>query len=210
MTLSARNHLKGTIEEIQLGDVLAHVTVRVGESVIESVITRRSAEESIGNCAYDVQVMFREKAGQAFRHDRVIVSEENSGSVHGSLSQRPNQWYLRRTHFARRVGVAGAGSRTCSRVRRNSGTHARSFCDFRHDARRASGELGPLIDTDQSQTFAVLDGAVETKPLPIIRDRHLRVAAGAEESDVGPRGSGMRDHIPQRLLRDPVEAERNF
>lgn len=45
MTLSARNHLKGTIEEIQLGDVLAHVTVRVGDSVIESVITRRSAEE---------------------------------------------------------------------------------------------------------------------------------------------------------------------
>ena len=45
MTLSARNHLKGTIEEIQLGDVLAHVTIRVGDSVIESVITRRSAEE---------------------------------------------------------------------------------------------------------------------------------------------------------------------
>ena len=45
MTLSARNHLKRTIEEIRLGDVLAHVTVRVGESVIESVITRRSAEE---------------------------------------------------------------------------------------------------------------------------------------------------------------------
>ncbi len=45
MTLSARNHLKGTIEEIELGDVLAHVTVRVGESVIESVITRRSAQE---------------------------------------------------------------------------------------------------------------------------------------------------------------------
>jgi molybdopterin-binding protein len=45
MTLSARNHLKGTIEEIQMGDVLAHVTVRVGDSIIESVITRRSAEE---------------------------------------------------------------------------------------------------------------------------------------------------------------------
>lgn len=44
MTLSARNHLKGTIEEIQLGDVLAHVTVQVGDSIIESVITRRSAE----------------------------------------------------------------------------------------------------------------------------------------------------------------------
>jgi molybdopterin-binding protein len=45
MTLSARNHLQGTIEEIQLGDVLAHVTVRVAGGVIESVITRRSAEE---------------------------------------------------------------------------------------------------------------------------------------------------------------------
>jgi len=45
MTLSARNHLKGTIDEIQMGDVLTHVTMRVGDSIIESVITRRSAEE---------------------------------------------------------------------------------------------------------------------------------------------------------------------
>jgi molybdopterin-binding protein len=45
MTLSARNHLKGTIDEIQIGDVLAHVTVRVAGGVIESVITKRSAEE---------------------------------------------------------------------------------------------------------------------------------------------------------------------
>ena len=45
MTLSARNHLKGTIEDVQVGDVLAHVTVRVADGIIESVITRRSAEE---------------------------------------------------------------------------------------------------------------------------------------------------------------------
>jgi len=45
MTLSTRNHLKGTIDEIQMGDVLTHVTMRVGDSIIESVITRRSAEE---------------------------------------------------------------------------------------------------------------------------------------------------------------------
>ena len=45
MPLSARNHLPGTVEEITLGDVLAHVTVRVGDQVIESVITRRSADE---------------------------------------------------------------------------------------------------------------------------------------------------------------------
>ena len=45
MTLSARNQLNGTVEEIQLGGVMAHVVVRVGENLIESVITRRSAEE---------------------------------------------------------------------------------------------------------------------------------------------------------------------
>jgi len=43
--LSARNHLKGTVEEVQQGDVLVHVTVNVGAGVIESVITKRSAEE---------------------------------------------------------------------------------------------------------------------------------------------------------------------
>jgi molybdopterin-binding protein len=39
MTLSARNQLTGTVEEIQLGGVMAHVVVRVGENLIESVIT---------------------------------------------------------------------------------------------------------------------------------------------------------------------------
>ena len=45
MTLSARNHLKGIIDEVQAGDVVAYITVRVGDSVVESVITRRSADE---------------------------------------------------------------------------------------------------------------------------------------------------------------------
>lgn len=45
MTLSARNKLTGKIEEIQLGGVMAHVVIRVGNDVIDSVITRRSADE---------------------------------------------------------------------------------------------------------------------------------------------------------------------
>ena len=44
MTLSARNQLPGTVEEVQLGCVMAHVVVRVGDNLVESVITRRSAE----------------------------------------------------------------------------------------------------------------------------------------------------------------------
>jgi molybdopterin-binding protein len=45
MTLSARNKLRGEIQEIILGDVMAHVVVKVGDNIIESVITRRSAGE---------------------------------------------------------------------------------------------------------------------------------------------------------------------
>lgn len=45
MTLSARNQLVGRVEEVKLGNVMAHVVVKVGENVIDSVITRRSAEE---------------------------------------------------------------------------------------------------------------------------------------------------------------------
>jgi molybdopterin-binding protein len=45
MPISARNKLRGTIEEVQLGDVMAHVVVRVGDNLIESAITRRSADD---------------------------------------------------------------------------------------------------------------------------------------------------------------------
>lgn len=45
MALSARNRLRGKIEQIELDNIVAHVVVRVGSDVIESIITRRSADE---------------------------------------------------------------------------------------------------------------------------------------------------------------------
>jgi molybdopterin-binding protein len=45
MPLSARNHLKGEVTDVLLGTVTALITVKVGSDVVESVITRRSAEE---------------------------------------------------------------------------------------------------------------------------------------------------------------------
>jgi molybdopterin-binding protein len=45
MKLSARNQLPGTVEQVHLGEIMARIVVRVGEHVIESVITRQSAEE---------------------------------------------------------------------------------------------------------------------------------------------------------------------
>jgi molybdate transport system regulatory protein len=44
MTLSARNQLAGTVEAITLGDIMAHVVIRIADQQIESVITRASAE----------------------------------------------------------------------------------------------------------------------------------------------------------------------
>jgi molybdopterin-binding protein len=45
MTLSARNRLEGKIVELQFGGVMAHVVLRVGKTLVESVITKRSAEQ---------------------------------------------------------------------------------------------------------------------------------------------------------------------
>jgi molybdopterin-binding protein len=45
MTLSARNRLKGKITELEFGGVMAHVVIRVGDNLIEIVITKRSVDE---------------------------------------------------------------------------------------------------------------------------------------------------------------------
>jgi molybdopterin-binding protein len=45
MALSARNHLKGEVTDVVLGTVTALITVKVGNDVIESVITKHGAED---------------------------------------------------------------------------------------------------------------------------------------------------------------------
>ena len=45
MSISARNQLKGKIAGIVLGDVMAEVSIKVGQNLIDAIITRRSAEE---------------------------------------------------------------------------------------------------------------------------------------------------------------------
>ncbi len=45
MKLSARNQLRGIVETVDLGVVTAKVSVRLGDNLIESVITRQSVEE---------------------------------------------------------------------------------------------------------------------------------------------------------------------
>jgi molybdopterin-binding protein len=45
MPLSARDRLKGEVTDILLGTVTALITVKVGDNIVESVITKQSAEE---------------------------------------------------------------------------------------------------------------------------------------------------------------------
>ena len=59
MKISARNQLKGTVETIEMGVVTAKVGVRVGENLIESVITCQSVEELNITTGSDVTVVIK-------------------------------------------------------------------------------------------------------------------------------------------------------
>ncbi|HEY6332493.1 MAG TPA: TOBE domain-containing protein [Blastocatellia bacterium] len=45
MSLSARNKLRGKVTAVKEGEIVSHIQVRVGQNVIESVITTESAKE---------------------------------------------------------------------------------------------------------------------------------------------------------------------
>ena len=44
MELSARNSIPGTVKAVRMGEVMAEVTISIGESEVVAVITRSSAE----------------------------------------------------------------------------------------------------------------------------------------------------------------------
>jgi molybdopterin-binding protein len=58
MEISARNKMKGTIEEITLGSVMAKVKINIGnENVISSVVTIESVTDlglSVGDVVYAI------------------------------------------------------------------------------------------------------------------------------------------------------------
>ena len=70
MAVSARNQLKGTVTDVVLGNVMAHITIKVGANVIESVITRRSAEE--------LKLKKGDKVTAVIKATEVLVAKGNS------------------------------------------------------------------------------------------------------------------------------------
>jgi len=68
MSISARNKLKGTISEIRMGDVMADVTIQVGQNIIDAIITRRSAE--------DLKLKTGDTVIAVFKATEVMVSKD--------------------------------------------------------------------------------------------------------------------------------------
>ena len=62
MPISARNQLTGTIEDIEIGQIQALIVVRVGDNLIESVITRRSVEQLALKKGDSVRVIVKSSA----------------------------------------------------------------------------------------------------------------------------------------------------
>ena len=69
MAISARNHLAGKIIDLKLGDVMAHVVIRVGQNTIESVITRQSADE--------MQLKKGDKVSAVVKATEVMISKQS-------------------------------------------------------------------------------------------------------------------------------------
>ena len=60
MEISARNGLKGKVEEVKLGEVMASIKIKVEEpGIITAAITRESAEELGLNKGDDVKAIIK-------------------------------------------------------------------------------------------------------------------------------------------------------
>ncbi len=44
MKVSARNKLAGTVKEINMGQVMAEITLKIGENEVVAIVTKKSAE----------------------------------------------------------------------------------------------------------------------------------------------------------------------
>ncbi len=71
VALSARNQLRGTIEEVRIEGLLAEVRLRVGEQILTSVITRDSALE--------LGLERGEAAVAVIKSTEVMIAKEDKG-----------------------------------------------------------------------------------------------------------------------------------
>ena len=93
-------------------------------------------------------------------------------------------------------------------VHRNRRLHTCSLIRPRHDTDGASDDPRALGHADEPETCVSLHAVGGIESPAIIRDRDLGLVTDLEESYIRPAGAGVCDDVPQRFLRDSVDAER--
>lgn len=69
--ISGRNQLPGQVIAVTLGDLMAEVSVQVGEQVVDAIITRRSAE--------NLEIKVGDTVRMLIKATEVMVIKEISG-----------------------------------------------------------------------------------------------------------------------------------
>ena len=68
MAISARNHLKGEITDIKLGDVVAQITISVEAGTVESIITRE--------CVLEMNLKKGDSVSAVVKATEVMISKQ--------------------------------------------------------------------------------------------------------------------------------------
>ncbi len=68
MKVSARNRLAGTVKEINMGQIMAEITLKIGENEIVAIVTKKSAER--------LGLKVGEKAVALIKASEVMVGKE--------------------------------------------------------------------------------------------------------------------------------------
>ncbi len=73
MRTSARNHLPGAVQAVKLGNVMAQITIQVGDNQVVAVITRESAEE--------LDLKEGDQVTAIIKSTEVMVGKANGGEI---------------------------------------------------------------------------------------------------------------------------------
>ena len=116
--------------------------------------------------------------------------------------------------------MCSAGHATCPSTPDPTSTFTRAFigivactrvpcCSPDTTLTRASDDPRALGDADEAETLVLLSAVGGIESPPIIRDCDLRLITHLEQLHIRTAGAGVCDDVPQRFLRDSVDAERS-
>ena len=75
MAISARNQLVGKVVEVKLGDIMAHVVVKVGKNQIETVLRQRDPDCMVMSARREADIATLQSSIRAFFQKDLVESE---------------------------------------------------------------------------------------------------------------------------------------